>query len=107
MLREQKAICSRLSQAFLTICNNDIKGASDLITRIQFTNIQVFNDLVILTVRRPGLLIGKRGENIETITRVIDKPIKIAEDCNEYFDDAIIYEMEADQRLKESMLQKP
>lgn len=63
----KKALCVAVGEFYLRINNNDQEAAQEEIRRIGFLRLDLFDDLIVMEVRRPGLLIGPRGERCQQI----------------------------------------
>jgi len=57
------------------------KRANEDILSLGITDIKIFGNKITITLTRPGLLIGRRGENIDALkeyfTKELKKPIQI------------------------------
>ena len=63
----KKALCGAVGEFYLHINNNDQEAAQEEIRRIGFLRLDLFDDLIVMEVRRPGILIGRRGERCQQI----------------------------------------
>lgn len=66
--KETQEVARIIGQFYLEKNGNDYVATEDEITRLQITDIEVeHKSKVIIELSRPGLLIGKRGENCEKL----------------------------------------
>ncbi len=78
-----KSIC----KFYITKCNGDIEKAGNEIESLQITKIEfsakcsVCNcqNIVALTTKRPGILIGKRGETIGLLEKHLNQELAISQ----------------------------
>lgn len=56
--------------------NKIYKKANEDIIMLHITRIQVKGNIITITLTRPGLLIGRRGENIDALTNFLSKELK-------------------------------
>ena len=84
----KKALCGAVGEFYVHINNNDQEAAQEEIRRIGFLRLDLFEDLIVMEVRRPGILIGRRGERCQQIQDFLqaridkfaprrDKPVQI------------------------------
>jgi len=52
------------------------KHAQEEIIMVGFTNIDIKSNKIIITLRRPGIFIGRKGENINAFKEYLNKNIK-------------------------------
>lgn len=72
--------CEKIGQFYLGKNEGNYEAAANEIERLHITNIVSFSDLTIIYLSRPGLLIGKRGENIEALQKILSsKSLRIVE----------------------------
>lgn len=64
---------------------------SDEITTLQFTDVSVDDEVVVITTKRPGLLIGKRGENVDKLQNYLGRKIRIIETAPNAVDFVVPY----------------
>ena len=57
--------------------HNDQKEALSEIRMVDITNIEVNEDVVTISTTRPGILIGKRGSNIEALQKHLKEKLEI------------------------------
>jgi hypothetical protein len=72
----------KIGHFFLKRNNNDYQETEKYLFSMRITGILVFPDEIIVTLRRPGLLIGKRGELITALREYMGKEIRIVEDVS-------------------------
>ena len=98
--KDVKEICEQIGEFYL----NKNKGSytyektEQEILRIGFTNIELDENKtkVTVTVARPGLFIGSRGQNIEQLEECLGKKIHIIESCENLNDYLIPVEPDED-----------
>lgn len=56
------------------------KSAEDEIKKLQIVNFEIKENKLEITLRRPGILIGSRGQNITDLQKIVGLEIKIIED---------------------------
>ena len=64
---------------YLAKNNNDYQKTADEIRSMRVAEIIAIGDVVLIKVGRPGVLIGKRGQNIDALQAAIGKKIHIVE----------------------------
>lgn len=64
---------------YLQKFNGDYSKAGEEVRKLQVTDIKVLEDEVEISLGRPGLLIGKGGENIDKLSAHLKKKIKVVE----------------------------
>lgn len=81
MLSEEvKDVASRIGQFYLEKNHGDYKAAEKEITDLRISEITVVNNIASITTARPGLLIGKKGTNIDALNKYLQAEIRIIED---------------------------
>jgi len=85
MLSEEvKDIASKIGHYYLQKLNGDYALAEKEITDTRFTKIEVTTDNTLsITAGRPGLLIGKKGTNIDALSKYLRMEIKIIEEMDD------------------------
>lgn len=78
-IREMAAL---IGQFYLRKHNNDYIAAEKAIVDLRISDLRVEGDKVIIVTARPGLLIGRRGQNIDELTAFLNKKIHIIEDMD-------------------------
>jgi len=68
-----------ISNFYLNKNNQSYSAAQKDVENLKITNITIENDVVTISIARPGLLIGCEGENIDALEKHLDKKIKIVE----------------------------
>ena len=68
-----------ISSFYLNKNNQSYSAAQKDVENLKITNITIENDVVTISIARPGLLIGRKGENIDALEKHLDKKIKIVE----------------------------
>lgn len=82
-VKSQEA-ASKLSK-FYRIKNGDneskecYKAAREEISKLKIVNIKAEDDVITISLARPGLLIGKKGENIFALQKYFGTKIEIVE----------------------------
>lgn len=74
-----RAICQKIGEYYLDKCERDFVITADKILALQIQNVEVSEDIVTITTARPGMLIGKRGENLDALEKILGKKIKVVE----------------------------
>lgn len=64
--------------------------ASNAIRKLDITDIVCLPEEVVIVLRRPGLLIGPKGKNIECLQKALGMPIRIEEKREASIADQII-----------------
>lgn len=77
-----KNICQKIGQFYLNKCNGDHKAAQSELCHLIITDVSIPTDgnLVIIKAVRVGMLIGKRGSNIDALEKFLKVPIKVIEE---------------------------
>lgn len=83
---EVKDVAQRIGQFYLAKHNNDYDATATELLRLQITQLTIEDDVVTITTARPGLLIGKRGQNVEALENHLNAKVKIKEELNSLFD---------------------
>ena len=84
MLSDQvKDIASKIGAFYLRKNNGDYTATEKEIVDLRIMKIEVaVNKAVVITIGRPGLLIGKRGTNVDALSKFLQTEIKIIEDMD-------------------------
>ena len=80
MTKNQKELAEQIGLFYLSKCEGNYDKAREEIERSGITNILPIKDIAVIWTRRPGILIGKRGENIEKLESFIHYKIHIIEE---------------------------
>jgi len=80
-----KEAARNIGAFYLQKNHGDFKAAELEILKLQISSISVDDKLpnsvsIAITTGRPGLLIGKRGENIDALTKFLGTQVKVIED---------------------------
>ncbi len=89
MLSEQvQNIAREIGLFYLEKNGGDFKKTEEEIGILQISKIEIGNPdrIVIITTGRPGVLIGKRGQNIEALEKHLSRKIHIIEDMDSIYD---------------------
>lgn len=78
-IREMAAL---IGQFYLRKHNNDYIATEKAIVDLRISDLRVEGDKVIIVTARPGLLIGRRGQNIDELTAFLNKKIHIIEEVD-------------------------
>lgn len=79
MLSEQiKNIAEEIGYFYLLKNNNDYSATADELIALRLNKIEVKNDMVFLETSRPGLIIGKRGENFKQLEDYLKETISFS-----------------------------
>lgn len=79
---EVKDVARDIGQFYLKKNNGDYKATAQEVLALRISKIEVANGEVSITTGRPGLLIGKRGTNIDALSHHLKVKIKIIEDID-------------------------
>lgn len=94
---EQRWIAKKIGEFYLDKNNGDHEKANEEISRVRFNHVEFLNDnRVLLEVSRPGILIGKRGENIEKLQEFLGHKLYIKETVEHIMDHMYVYPVEDD-----------
>lgn len=77
---EAKDAARKIGLFYLKKNNNDYEATEQEINKLRITKVDVTDNKVIIITERPGLLIGKRGENIDKLTDALGMEIHIIEE---------------------------
>lgn len=82
-------VAQRIGLFYLQKNNGDyVKTEKDL-TDLRIAKIEVNEKGVIVTTARPGLLIGKRGTNIDALAKHLKSEVRIIEDMDSIYDSLV------------------
>lgn len=68
-----REMCSLIGLYFLGRYQGNYLKTTDFIMSIQFTNIEIKNNTLIVYCARPGLFIGRKGCHYEAISKQLEK----------------------------------
>jgi ribosomal protein S3 len=68
-----------LSTFYLIKNNHDYQKAAKEVISLNITDIEVQGEEIHIYLNRPGLIIGRKGENIDALTKFLGKTVKIHE----------------------------
>ncbi len=76
-------IAQKIGEFFLEQSGKDYEVAEETIRNIWISKIELVDGVVVITAVRVGLLIGKRGETIDALTKYLglNMKVKIVEDA--------------------------
>jgi predicted PilT family ATPase len=77
--QQAEGIGYAISSFYLNKHNQDYLAAQKEVEKLKIVNITIENDVVTISTSRPGLLIGRKGGNIDALEKHLDKKIKIVE----------------------------
>lgn len=77
---KEKEIARKIGYFLYKKHNQDTSEAIIELRLYNITDIMYINNIIHILVGRPGMLIGKRGENIEQLGKYLDYEINIVED---------------------------
>lgn len=88
--KELQNIGSQIGRYYLKKNDNNYEATRTEIENLKIVNVQLVDDQIIISTARPGLLIGRKGMNIENLQTYLGKKLSI----QEYFswEDVIIPE---------------
>lgn len=89
-----RQIAEQIGEFFLLENNKDYEKTANFLTRLNISRIDVLCSEVMIHLSRPGLLIGRRGENVEKLEKFLDKKIRIIEDEDCLLNHLIPYNMD-------------
>ena len=78
--KEVIEVAQRIGQFYLEKNHGDYEKTKVEILSLLITSVEVTEGKVIIKTSRPGLLIGKRGINIDNISTFLDKKIHVLEE---------------------------
>lgn len=82
-LKQEKAakedICAKIGQFYLEESNGDYKEAAKKITLLDLTDVRVIEGGIEISLGRPGILIGRKGETIDRLQKYLGVNVKIIE----------------------------
>ena len=85
-------LAQKIGQFYLEKNNKDYEKTADEISRLRITEIiTISTTMVVIKLSRVGLMIGKRGENFENLSRFIDRKIHLIENTESIEDYLIPY----------------
>lgn len=74
---DQEAIAHKISNFYLQKNANDYAKAKEEIEKLRIFDIRLNGENVEIYLGRPGLIIGKKGTNIDNLTAFLGEPVKI------------------------------
>src|SRR5688572_16565788 len=72
-------IAKKIGEYYLQKNNQDYDEAGLELLKLGITQISISDTEITIEVARPGLLIGKRAENIDKLTKYLNCKVKIIE----------------------------
>ncbi len=94
---EIKHIAQQIGQFILTENHGDYKAANDFITKLRINRLELVGGKLVIETSRPGLLIGKRGEQIEKLQAYLNLPLHIEETREHVTDYMYVYADDLDE----------
>jgi predicted RNA-binding protein Jag len=85
---EAQETAYKISDFYLTKHRGNYTDAIDDIDKLRISNIEVIDGVVSIHTPRPGLLIGRKGENINALSAFLGVQIKI---CESYDWESILF----------------
>ena len=76
---EQIEIANNISSFYLRKNNFDYKKTNEEIEKVRIQNVEKTEKGITIFTERPGLLIGRRGENINQLQEFLNCEIRIEE----------------------------
>jgi ribosomal protein S3 len=86
---KQIDVLERIGRSILEYYDDDLTKTSRVINSMYISDVHILNAEVIFVLRRPGVLIGPRGELVHRIQQDLDMKIKIIEDTATHATDYI------------------
>lgn len=77
---EVREVASQIGQFYLQKNSYDYAATEKEITSLRITTLEIKEGEVVITLARPGSIIGRKGENIEKLTKFLNRKIRIVED---------------------------
>lgn len=94
---EVKDIAHCIGQFFLEKNELDYKAACAEIEKLRINNLSIIDEQTIeIETSRPGLIIGRRGELIDKLSKYLKKEIKIVETKETLLDYLLPYNWQAE-----------
>lgn len=78
--KKVKGVAKKIGEFFLQKNNNDYERTADEITNLHITKLEDDGDKIRITLGRPGMLIGKRGEQVDKLISYLGRKLHIIED---------------------------
>lgn len=76
-----------LGRFYLDKCNGDYNKAADELYKLHIVSIAITeDDSIVITLARVGLFIGKRGTNIDAVSKFFGRTIKVVEAMDSIYD---------------------
>ena len=79
-------IAVKIGQFYLQKHNGDYEAAEKELVNTRITKIDIVVNTVHITAAHVGLLIGKRGQNIDNLSKFLETEVKIYEDTDNLYD---------------------
>lgn len=89
-----KDMASRIGEFYLQKHSKDYDKACEELERLQITDIDV-GDAVTIKLCRPGMLIGKRGQNVTELEAFLGKKVVIREEMEHLYHYLLPFDEEA------------
>jgi predicted RNA-binding protein Jag len=77
---EVKDVAQRIGQFYLRKNDGDYKATQEEILKLRISKLEITDKGVAITTERPGILIGKRGTNIDALSSFLAMEVRIIED---------------------------
>lgn len=77
---EVREVASQIGQFYLQKNDYDYAATEKEITSLRVTTLEIKEGKVVITLARPGLIIGRKGENIGNLAKFLNRKIHIVED---------------------------
>jgi len=75
----QKELAAEIGAFYLEKNQGDYVATEKEISALHITNVETKDGKAYISTGRPGLLIGKRGQNIDLLSKWLKKPVHIIE----------------------------
>jgi hypothetical protein len=79
---EIREVAALIGQFYLRKHEGDYVAAEKAIVDLRISDLTVEGDKVTIVTARPGMLIGRRGTNIDELTAFLNKKVHIIEDVD-------------------------
>lgn len=109
MLSEkEREFARKIGKFYFKKCNEDYNLAVQKIIKLYITKLEFKENTLNITTCRPSLLIGKQGENIDSLSEYLNVNIKIIEETDSLIDTILSFRFDEDSEFvrRENALQQ-